>query len=65
MANSLVTGIISLTLGAIMLTNVMIPIVKGANQDGWTSAEQSVYGMVTLGGIIGLAYGSFVLFGLA
>jgi hypothetical protein len=65
MANPLVTGIISITLGVIMLANVFIPTVKGVNTSTWTAAEVALWGVVGLGGIIGIVYGVFVIFGLA
>jgi hypothetical protein len=65
MANPLVTGIISITLGVIMLANVFIPVVKEVNTDAWTSGETALWAVVTLGGIIGIVYGTFVVFGLA
>jgi len=65
MANPLVTGIISITLGVIMLANVFIPVVKGVNTTGWTTAEVALWTVVALAGIIGIVYGTFVVFGLA
>lgn len=65
MANPLVAGIISITLGVIMLVNVFIPTVKGANTTGWTSGELALYSTLTIGGLIGLVYGVFAIFGLA
>lgn len=65
MANPLVTGMISITLGVIMLANVFIPVVKGVNTDAWTSGETALWAVVSLGGIIGIVYGTFVVFGLA
>jgi len=65
MANPLVTGIISITLGVIMLANVFIPVVKGVNTTGWTTAEIALWTVVALAGIIGIVYGTFVVFGLA
>lgn len=65
MGNPLITGIISITLGVIMLANVFIPVVKGVNTTTWTSGEVALWGVVGLGGIIGIVYGVFVVFGLA
>ena len=64
MANSLVSGIISLTLGIIMLTSVFIPQVKGANTTEFTAAETAMYSVVGLAAIIGVVYGTFSVFGL-
>lgn len=65
MANPLVTGIISITLGVIMLANVFIPVVKGVNTSTWSASEVALWAVVTLAGIIGIVYGTFVVFGLA
>ena len=65
MANPLVSGIISITLGVIMLSNVFISVVKATNTTGWTSSETAMWSMLSLAGIIGLVYGTFVVFGLA
>jgi len=65
MANPLVTGIISITLGVIMLAQVFIPVVKGVNTSGWTTGETALWAVVSLAGIIGIVYGTFVIFGLA
>jgi len=65
MANGLVSGIISITLGVIMLANVFIPTVKGTNTDAFTTGELALWGVLTIGGIIGIVYGVFAVFGLA
>ena len=64
MANSLTSGIISLTLGVIMIVNVFMPQVKGANTSEFTAAELAMWGVLGLGGIIGIVYGVFGVFGL-
>lgn len=65
MANPMVAGIISITLGVIMLANVFIPTVKNTNTTGYTTGELALWGVLTLGGIIGIVYGVFAVFGLA
>ena len=64
MANGLISGIIGITLGVIMLANVFMPVVKGANTTEFTSAEMALWAVLGLGGIIGLVYGVFAVFGL-
>lgn len=59
-----VSGIISVTIGALMLTAVFIPVIKGTNTSTWTTSEVSLWGVVTLIGIVGLVYGTASLFGL-
>lgn len=65
MANPMVVGIISITLGVIMLANVFMPVVKGTNTDTYSTGEVALWGVLGLGGIIGLVYGTFSVFGLA
>ena len=65
MANGMVAGIISLVLGVILVTNVVIPTVKAVNTDAWSTSEIAVFGLVTLGSLIGIAYGAFTIFGIA
>lgn len=65
MANPFVVGVISLVLRVLMVVNVLVPIVKGANTSDFTASEVAVYGLITLGSIIGLAYSAFAIFGLA
>jgi len=66
MANPFINGIIAITLGVIMLANVFIPVVKGVNTTAleFTSGELALWGVLTLGGIIGIVYGTFAVFGL-
>jgi hypothetical protein len=65
MANPFITGIISITLGVIMLANVFMPVVKGANTTSFTTAELSLWAVLGLAGVVGLVYGVFSVFGLA
>jgi len=65
MANGMVSGIISLVLGVILITNVVIPTVKDTNTSTWTTSEIAVFGLVTLGSLIGIAFGAFNIFGIA
>lgn len=61
----MVSGVISLTLGVIMVTTVLIPTVKGVNTTEWTTSEIAIFGLITLGSLIGVGYGAFTIFGLA
>lgn len=63
MAN-FVSGVISLTLGVIMVASVLIPQVKGTNTDTWETGEIALWAVVSLGAIIGIVYGAFAIFGL-
>lgn len=63
MAN-FVAGIISLTLGVIMVSAVYLPQVKGTNTDTFSASELALWNVVGLAGIIGIVYGAFAVFGL-
>jgi len=63
MAN-FVAGIISLTLGVIMVSSVFIPQVKNTNTSDFTASESTLWDVVSLAGIIGIVYGAFAIFGL-
>lgn len=64
MANFII-GIISLTIGVVVLANVFITTIKGTNTTGWTSAETALWGLLTIAGIAGIVYGVLNVFGLA
>jgi len=64
MANML-TGIISITISAVILANVYIVTIKETNTSQFTSAESAMWGLLTLIGIVGLVYGVLSIFGLA
>lgn len=64
MANFLM-GIISLTIGVVVLANVFITTVKGTNTTGWDAAEVALWGLLTIAGIAGIVYGVLNVFGLA
>jgi hypothetical protein len=50
-----------------MLANVFIPVVKGVNTTAlaFTSSELALWAVVSLAGVLGIVYGTFVIFGLA
>ena len=64
MAN-MITGIISITIGAVILASVFISTIKGQNTSGWTTSELAMWGLLSLIGIVGLLYGVLAVFGLA
>jgi len=61
---SMMKGIISLTIGVIMITTVFIPTVKGVDTTNWSTSEVAILGLSTLGGLVGIGYGAFSIFGL-
>lgn len=64
MANTFIGGIVSITLGAIMVANLFIRTVKDANTTGFTTAESTLWDLLSLVGIIGIVYGVLNIFGI-
>jgi len=64
MAN-FIMGIISLSVGVVVLAGVFITTVKGTNTTGWTTSELALWGLLTIVGIAGLVYGVLSVFGLS
>ena len=71
---NLITGIISITISAVILSSVFINTIKDTNQTytidanttgTWTAAEISMWSLLTLIGVVGLLYGVLNVFGLA
>jgi len=63
MAN-FISGILSLTIGVVVLANVFISTVKDTNTSTWSTAEVALWGLVTLVGIAGIVYGVMNVFGI-
>lgn len=78
MANFIV-GIISLTLGVVVLSGVFMSTVKTTNttasvvcangsagcSESWSAGELALWGLLSIGAIAGLVYGVMNVFGLA
>lgn len=62
---SFIGGIVSLAIGAVVLAGVFISTVKNTNTTGWTTAEISLWGTLTVAGIAGMVYGVLNVFGLS
>lgn len=63
MAN-MFAGLISLSIGVILLVNVFIQTVNDANTTGWDTGEIALFGTLTLVAIAGMVYGVAAVFGL-
>lgn len=59
-----IDGIISLSIGVILLATVFISTVKNQNTTDFTATELTLWGLLTLMGIIGLLYGVMRVFGV-
>lgn len=76
MAN-MITGIISISIGAVLMASVFVATLKGTNQTyidtsvnssttgTWSTSEIAMWGLISLIGIVGLVYGVLNIFGLA
>ena len=76
MAN-MITGIISISISAVILASVFMATIKGTNTttcvnlssgctaENWNAAEIAMWGLLSLIGIVGLLYGVLNVFGLA
>ena len=62
---NMITGIISITIGAVILSSVFVSTIKNTNTSDFTTSELSMWGLLTLIGIVGLLYGVLNVFGLA
>jgi len=65
MVGNAIFAIISLAIVAIVITQVFISTVKGANVTSFTSGELALWGTVTLVAIAGFVYNVASAFGLA
>ena len=63
-ASVIVTGIVAITIAAILLTQVFFPQVFGANTTSWDSATQNIWDTVGLAGGIGMMVLTFRVFGI-
>ena len=63
MAN-FIMGIISLSVGVVVLSGVFITTVKAQNTTSWTASEVALWGLLSIVGIAGLVYGVLNVFGL-
>jgi len=71
MANFLM-GLISLTIGVVVLANVFIFTVKNTSLNTneslgatWSAAEIAMWGLISLVAVVGMIYGVLNVFGLA
>lgn len=61
---SMISGMVLLAVTSIVLANVFITTIKGANTSGWDSGEVALWGTVTLVAIAGFVVGILNVFGL-
>jgi hypothetical protein len=62
--SSFIGGIISITVGLLLVVNVFITAVKGVNTSGWGAGEIAMLGVLSLVGIVGILYGTLQVFGI-
>lgn len=64
MISNIFGAILNLVLAVVVVVEVFIPTVQNANTTGFSSAELSLYGLITLGAIAGLVYNTLAAFGV-
>ena len=57
-------GILSLSLGVVIFAGVFMYILKNTSTTTWTATEVTLWSMLGLVGIGGMAYGVMQVFGL-
>jgi hypothetical protein len=60
-----IQGIVSVSIGAVMLSSVYITTIQGVNTSTWSTGDAALWGVLTTIGIVGLVYGVANVFGLA
>lgn len=60
----MIDGIISLSIGVILMATVFISTVKTQNTSTFSTTEVTLWGLLTLMGIIGILYGVMRVFGV-
>ena len=61
---ALIGGIISIAIGAVVMANVFIFVIKNTSTSGWSGSETAMWGILTLIGILGLVVGTLQVFGI-
>lgn len=61
---SMIGGIISIAIGAVVMANVFIFTIKNTSTTGWSGTETTMWGLLTLMGILGILIGTLQVFGL-
>ena len=64
MANNFIGGIISISIGIIMLANVFMTTVIGTNTSSWSTSQVAIWSVVGLAGVVGILYGTLNVFGV-
>lgn len=64
MANSFIGGIISISIGIIMMANVFMTTVVGTNTSTWGTSSIAIWSVVGLAGVVGILYGTLNVFGV-
>jgi hypothetical protein len=62
--SGIVSGIVGITVAAILVSKVYLPQVFGANTTGWDSATSTIWSNTGLAGGIGMMVLTFRVFGV-
>lgn len=63
MGNSLIGGIIGLTVTVILVTTVLIPVIVDTNTSSWDAQTVSIFAITSLVAVAGLVYAIGNFFG--
>jgi hypothetical protein len=64
MAN-FITGIISITIGLVLVASVFIYTVNNTTTTGWSASTIVMWGLLPLIAVVGILYGVLNVFGIA
>lgn len=64
MANFM-TGVILLTVSVVVATTVLLPTIINTNTSTWSTSEQNMWNLASLGVVIGIVFGVLNVFGIA
>jgi hypothetical protein len=64
MLGNIIGALMSLAIASVVLAQVFIPIVRGANTTGWNAGDLALWSLTTLIAIAGFVYFVGGVFGL-
>jgi hypothetical protein len=59
-----IRAIIGLTIGIVVFASLYMSTVKTTNQSGWTAQEITLWGLLSIVGIVGIVYAVLNIFGI-
>jgi hypothetical protein len=59
-----IRAIIGLTIGIVVFASLYMSTVKGTNTTTWTAQEVTLWGLLSITGIVGIVYAVLNIFGI-